>query len=128
MLLFFQPGVNVALEIFHAERFKCHSEFYFKESGIHFVNSTKKSDQKIDYFLNVDEDTQMNTTLTEVVIADAFSKGEFSPKLTPKVLFHGFMSFMSVFMNMTCVDPFKLLCYLQCLKNTKFVRIVLNHF
>ena len=107
LLLLFQPGVNVALEIFHAERFKCHSEFYFKESGIHFINSSKRSDQKIDYFITVDEDTQVNTTLTEVVIADGFSKGEFTAKFLPKVLIHGFMCFMSVFVNMTCVNPLK---------------------
>jgi len=65
------------LDIFHAERFSCKSEFLFFESGVEFVSIADQWEKpRIDYYFKPSENIPKTTIIGEILIADVFSMGE----------------------------------------------------
>ena len=65
------------MEIFHAERFACDSQFLFYESGVDFVTlEEQKGDQpKIDFDFEVEENVPVDRIIGQIILADPFSIG-----------------------------------------------------
>ena len=66
------------MDVFHAERFKCSSQYLFQASGVDFVSIAEQQTNKprIDYFISESENSNVHTILADMLIADAFSKGK----------------------------------------------------
>ncbi|XP_066913775.1 uncharacterized protein [Clytia hemisphaerica] len=79
-----KKGNRYSLEIFHAERFACHSQFLFYESGVDFVSlEEQKGDQpKIDFDFEVEENVPVERIIGEIILADPFSIGPIEAQVT----------------------------------------------
>lgn len=67
------------MDIFHAERFACNSEFLFYESGVEFVSEADQRGDKprIDFYFEPHEDVHITSIIGEIIIADPFTIGLF---------------------------------------------------
>ena len=74
---FFQKNLRYSLDVFHAERFACKSEFLFIGSGVEFVsNADQWKKPRIDYYFKPNENIPTTTIIGEIMIADVFSTGK----------------------------------------------------
>ena len=77
------------MEVFHAERFSCHSEFLFQASGTTFISEEEQKSSKppLDYVISLQEDIHVGKIVQEIIVSDAFSTGKWGFELQTLEMF-----------------------------------------
>eukprot|EP00794_Sanderia_malayensis_P016720 gene16720-18414_t len=73
-------GIAYKIELFHAERFQCSSEYFFQESGVSFLSlaDQQATTPPVDFVVSLSEEIHLNAAVQDFIVADAFSTGPYT--------------------------------------------------